>query len=209
MRKLAVFRALAVGALAFAGLAVPVPPASAQVYKWVDENGVTHYSDQAPAKGKSAKKAEIVADRISLYSPGPYLVPVSYSKSDPALNNRVEALERQLLAEREGRESMAAAQASFAAYERCRADRRVDCEAYGDLYPPYAGPIVVARARHRHPFPARGISLTGVTAGNAVGPGIIPGNFNGPTAITAGNVVAFGTSGVARGFRGSGSPSLR
>jgi hypothetical protein len=94
-------------------------------------------------------------------------------------------------------------------YERCFADRRVDCDAYGDLYPPYAGPIVVAHARHRHPFPIQGARLTGVTAGNVVGPGIIPGNFNGPRAVTAGNLVAFGSNLMPRGSRGSGNSMSR
>jgi hypothetical protein len=205
MRKIAAFRAFVLGALAFAGLAIFVPQVCAQVYKWVDDNGVTHYSDQAPAKGKFAKKTEIVPDRLSLYSPSPSLVPVAYSKSDPGLNNRIEALERQILAERLARDEIAAAdaRASLAVYERCLADRRVDCDAYGGLYTPYAGPIVVAGAHHRHPFPVRGTSLTGVTTGNAFGPGIIPGNFNGPRAVTAGNLVALGMSPMPRGSRGS------
>ena len=193
-----------------AGLGAFIAPASAQVYKWVDDRGATHYSDQAPAKG--AKKAGVVPDRLSVYSaPSPSLSPISYSKSDPGLNNRIDALERQLQAERQARDSIAAAEsrASLAAYERCLADRRVDCDAYGSLYPPYAGPIVIARARHRHPFPVPGSSLTGMTAGTVVGPGIIPGNFNGPGAVTAGNLVAFRTSGIARGFRGSGNFPLR
>lgn len=194
-----------------AGLAF-IAPVSAQVYKWVDDRGVTHYSDEAPAKGRSAKKAVIVPDRLSVYStPSPSLVPVSYSNGDPGLNNRIDALERQLLAERQARDSIAAAEAraSLAAYERCLADRRVDCDAYGALYPPYAGPIVVARARHRHPFPVPGSSLTGMTAGTVVGPGIIPGNFNGPGAVTAGNFVAFRTNLMVRGSRGSGNSMLR
>jgi len=164
MKKIAAF-------LAFAGLAIFVPQVSAQVYKWVDENGVTHYSDQAPAKGKAEKKAAVVPDRLSVYSTGPYLAPVSYSGGDPILNGRVEALERQLRAEREARESMAAAQAqaSFAAYERCLADRRVDCDDYGGLYPQYAWPVAVsARARLRRPFAPHPSPLTGITAGNVV-----------------------------------------
>jgi hypothetical protein len=197
-------RALRVLLAAAAGLGSSIAPASAQVYKWVDDTGATHYSDQAPAKGKSKKKTEIVSDRLSLYSPpSPSQVPASHSKSDPALYNRIEALERQLQAEREARNSVAAAEAraSLAFYERCLADRRVDCDAYGSLYPPYAGPIVVARARHRHPLPVRGTSPTGITAGNVVGPGIIPGNFNGPGAVTAGNLVTFRTNLTTQGSR--------
>ena len=38
-------------------------PAHAQIYKWVDESGKTHYSDTAPAGGK---KAATVADKVAL-----------------------------------------------------------------------------------------------------------------------------------------------
>jgi hypothetical protein len=75
------------------------------------------------------------------------------------------------------------AQMSQAAYDGCRADRRVDCD-YGGA--PYVGPIAVVPIRHRRPVLVR-TSFTGRTAGNVAGPGIVPGTFNGPNAITAGN----------------------
>ncbi len=40
-------------------------PATAQVYKWVDEKGVTHYGERAP----QGKKAEAVEQRLA--NPGP------------------------------------------------------------------------------------------------------------------------------------------
>ena len=40
-------------------LAAAGGPVHAQIYKWVDEAGKTHYSDQAPAGGK---KLDTVAD---------------------------------------------------------------------------------------------------------------------------------------------------
>ena len=51
-------------------LAAAGGPVHAQIYKWVDEAGKTHYSDQAPAGGK---KLDTVADRISVYTPDPSL----------------------------------------------------------------------------------------------------------------------------------------
>jgi hypothetical protein len=42
-----------------------VIPASAQVYKWVDEKGVTHYGERAP----QGKKAQEVEQRLA--NPGP------------------------------------------------------------------------------------------------------------------------------------------
>src|SRR5207237_272483 len=44
--------------------------AHAQIYKWVDEAGKTHYSDQAPARGKP----DTIADRISVYTHAPALL---------------------------------------------------------------------------------------------------------------------------------------
>jgi hypothetical protein len=154
--------------------------AYAQIYKWVDEAGKTHYSDTAPAGGK---KVDTVADRISVYAPDPSIARAAATAgSDPALSDRVDRLERQLHAERLAREQVDLAAFSQAAYERCVSERRVDCE-YGM---PYAGPIAVVPLRHRRPILVR-TSFTGRTAGNVVGPGIMPGTFNGPNAITAGN----------------------
>lgn len=47
--------------LLVAALGCTIAPASAQVYKWVDERGVTHYSERPPpnAKAKPAKKLDI------------------------------------------------------------------------------------------------------------------------------------------------------
>ncbi len=159
--------------------------AYAQIYKWVDEAGKTHYSDQAPAGGK---KPDTVADRISVYAPDPALLAraAAPAGSNPVLSDRVDSLERQLQAERLARrqyEMATYAQMSQAAYDGCRADRRVDCD-YGGA--PYVGPIAVVPIRQRRPILVR-TSFTGRTAGNVASPGIVPGTFNGPNAITAGN----------------------
>ena len=166
-------------------LAAAGAPAHAQIYKWVDEAGKTHYSDQAPAGGK---KADTVADRISVYAPDPSLLARAAAAAGPdrVLSDRVDRLERQLHAERLARQQNELASFTQAAYERCLSDRRVDCDGYGGTMP-YAGPIAVVPVRHRRPILVR-TSFTGLTAGNLVGPGIMPGTFNGPNAITAGNV---------------------
>ena len=162
--------------------------AYAQIYKWVDEAGKTHYSDQAPAGGKP----DTVAERISVYTPDPALLAraAAIAVPDPALSNRVDRLERQLHAERLARaqqqtELAAFTQASQSVYERCVLERRVDCD-YGGM--PYAGPIAVVPIRHRRPMLVR----TSFTALSALRPGIMPGTFNGRSAITAGNFVGPG-----------------
>src|SRR5258706_10320105 len=74
--------------------------AYAQIYKWEDEAGKTHYSDHAPADGK---KPETVADRISVYAPDPALLAraAAPAGSNPGLSYRVDRLDRQLQAERQ------------------------------------------------------------------------------------------------------------
>src|SRR5712671_2819504 len=163
-------------------LAATGGPAQAQIYKWVDEAGKTHYSDTAPV---GRKKIDTVADRISVYAPDPALLARAAAPAapDPALSDRVDRLERQLHAERLARQQLELAAFSQAAYERCLSDRRVDCD-YGGT--PYIGPIAVVPVRHRRPMLVR-TSFTGLGTGNVVGPGIMPGTFNGPNAITAGN----------------------
>src|SRR5712671_3518531 len=165
-------------------LAATGGPAQAQIYKWVDEAGKTHYSDTAPV---GRKKIDTVADRISVYAPDPTLLAraAATAGSDPVLSDRVDRLERQLHAERLARQQYELASFTQAAYERCVSERRVDCDPYGGTMP-YAGPIAVVPIRHRRPILVR-TSFTGVSAGNVVGPGIMPGAFNGPNAITAGN----------------------
>ncbi len=159
-------------------------PAHAQIYKWVDEAGKTHYADTAPTR---AKKVDTVADRISVYTPDPALFAraAATAGSDPVLSDRVDRLERQLHAERLARQQYELAAFSQAAYERCVSERRVDCDGYSGTMP-YAGPVAVVPLRHRRPIRVRA-SFTGLAAGNVAGPGIMPGTFNGPNAITAGN----------------------
>ncbi len=183
-------------------LAATGGPAHAQIYKWVDEAGKTHYSDKAPAGGN---KLDTVTDRISVYTPDPSIARAAATAgSDPVLSDRVDRLERQLHAERLARQQveLAAFTQAQAAYERCLSERRVDCDSYGGTMP-YAGPIAVVPVRHRRPILVR-TSFTGLTAGNVVGPGIMPGTFNGPNAITAGNVT-FRTGIPVPRTRGGGS----
>ncbi|HEY6241992.1 MAG TPA: hypothetical protein VIW78_14290, partial [Burkholderiales bacterium] len=139
---------------------------------------------------------------ISVYAPDPSLARAA-AGANAALSDRVDRLEQQLQAERLARrqyEMATYSQVSQAAYDRCLSDRRVDCD-YGDM--PYAGPIAVVPVRHRHPVLVR-TSFTGLNAGNVVGPGIMPGTFNGPNAITAGNVT-FRTNVIAPRSRGAAS----
>jgi hypothetical protein len=54
-----------VSALLIAATVLCAPAAAAELYKWVDERGVTNYSNTPPA----GKPAAVVEDRLSIYTP--------------------------------------------------------------------------------------------------------------------------------------------
>jgi hypothetical protein len=72
-------------------------PASAQVYKWVDERGVTNYSNSPPPA--TAAKREVVVDKTDY--PPPAAAPER--SIDQRLADRVAQLERELAVERDAR----------------------------------------------------------------------------------------------------------
>ena len=182
------------------GTILATVPASAQVYKWVDEKGVTNYSNEAPTHRKTVKRVAIVTDRISFYTPDKSLT--GTASVNPALADRVDRLERQLQAERQARQYAAATEAEasmMAAYQQCVADRRVDCDGYGG-YLPY-GPliVVVPPFRHRPRVLLSTVPLSGVTAGNVTAAiRAAGGSFNGTLGVSATFRPVSGTS--ARGF---------
>src|SRR5450432_2291972 len=105
----------------------PALPALAQMYKWVDERGQVSYSNTPPPEA-AQKKIEPVADRMSVYTPDPL---ISRAMSADGLRDaKIASLERQLQAERNARSASSAnpyVPDRSAAYDRCIADRRVDC----------------------------------------------------------------------------------
>lgn len=157
-----------------------VAPAWAQpLYKWVDEKGVTNYSNQPPDP-KTAKNVKPVEDRLSVYSPDAGLVQAiedNQKNFDQRQRERqkMQALEQQLQAERRARDQAASAlQQTQLAYEKCVADGRGDCSDFYGVYPPYTPVVVPPRHRRHIPQP---ILQPGTTAGNVtVDNGFIPGN---------------------------------
>jgi hypothetical protein len=165
--------------------------ACAELYKWVDERGVTNYSNQPPADPKAAKKLAHVEDRVSVYTPDrPLLQAVEAAqvqRNSRAANERVANLERQLESERRARQYAAAAQA---AADPCAGN--LNCDGYygGGYYPPglLAAPL---RPRIRNVAQAQ------------LPPGAIAGNVVGTNGFIAGNSAAFGSLGPARASRSS------
>ncbi|MGH8701096.1 MAG: DUF4124 domain-containing protein, partial [Burkholderiales bacterium] len=78
-------------------------PATAQIYKWVDERGVTNYSSEPPADPKAASSMRVVEAQISVYTPDKALtqaVEAFRQGSNRGLAERISSLERELEAER-------------------------------------------------------------------------------------------------------------
>jgi hypothetical protein len=145
-------------------------PAYAQVYKCLDERGVTNYSSEPPADNRAGLKPATVADRISVYAPEPAvqraISAISLGK-DRILSDRIDSLERQLVAERQSSQYAAAAEAraAQAVYAQCLAERRVDCDYDSSRYPYGSGGVltVIHRPPRLH-IPA--MVRSGAGAGN-------------------------------------------
>src|SRR5262247_4661380 len=56
-------------AIALAATMASAVPAAAEMYKWVDDRGVTTYSDKKPDDPKSSDKVKTVGGNLSVYSP--------------------------------------------------------------------------------------------------------------------------------------------
>ncbi len=174
-------------------------PASAQVYKWVDERGVTNYSSQPPAD--ATKKVAIVEDKISVYTPDKALmqaIEASRQGGNHALSERVASLERQLEDERRARQYASAAPVP-AAYDPCQDGRTVDCNGvYGGYYV-YGPAYAIAAYRHLKPYIDHTRLKPGTTAGNVVGTrGYIPGNSASAASMLPPRT--FHTASTGRGF---------
>lgn len=142
-------------------------PAEAQVYKWVDDQGVVNYSSQPPASRKSVL-LDPNSVSVSTYTPDETLTRTAgtmTSVNERTLAERIASLERKLDAERYTRQSLADAQARALErqYEQCLRDRRIDCDNGGidPYFAPYAPAIVVFRPhlRGRPTLPRRPISV--------------------------------------------------
>ena len=112
--------------LALLALTCASATASAQLYKWVDERGITNYSNDAPPAATAANKLTRVENKISVYTP------------DEGFMQAVKAVrERSLkaLAEPEPvRSPVARIEVQQSGYEQCLTSGRIGCD---DLYPGY------------------------------------------------------------------------
>src|SRR5262245_4666279 len=111
------------------------PAAHAQIFKWVDANGVTNYTSAPPASGVATQLDE-GAGRLSTIEAYDYGPDLAATRGD-ALRNRVARLEEELDRHRQGAaaQDAAAAEAHRPGREQCLPQRRTDCEEPDALFP--------------------------------------------------------------------------
>jgi uncharacterized protein DUF4124 len=150
-------------------LGAATPAQSAQLYKWVDERGVTNYSNQPPADPDAVKKLAPVEGNLSVYSPDRTLAQATEAfreGSDRRLADRVDYLERQLEVERLARQYAAAMTSAPAP-----CPPGVDCYGTsGSYYPAGIGSgffLVI----HKHKPPIQARPPLGAAAPKVVGMG--------------------------------------
>lgn len=162
-------------------------PACAQLYKWVDERGVTNYSNMPPADPQAAKKLQPVENRVSVYTPDRALmqaVEAFHQRRSQASAERIARLEGELDAERRARQYAATAGAE-ARYDPCFSNP-LSCNGMYNGYYPYGPSYVFLPVRHRPRPLVTPQLIPGTIAGNVLGMnGFIPGNSAGarPRAV--------------------------
>lgn len=126
-----------------AALLLLAPPAGAEVYRWIDRDGIVNYGSEVPA-GVDAVKLDGQASRISII-PGPPKTAATSAAAleQEALRARLWRLERELDDQRRMRALAYAADAEELARARadCEAQRRVNCDT--DPYGRYEASVAV------------------------------------------------------------------
>jgi Domain of unknown function (DUF4124) len=131
--------AILVGSIAAAG------PLHADTYKWVDANGVTNYSDEAPPAHSAG--VQVIQDRVSVVPSDPSLAAaIAEFRSQAARQqefDEAEWLQRQ-------RMMLAAQMVSAPAPCESGADCGIAYPLYTGAYYPYYAPAVVTGVGYRH-----------------------------------------------------------
>lgn len=119
-------RSIPTAALSFFCAAIfSIAPAAAELYKWVDERGVTNYSSEPPSSA-AATKLTRVENKISVYTP------------DDGTLQAVKAVRERAIqainAPEPARSPVTRIAVEQSGYEQCVTSGRLGCE---DLYPAY------------------------------------------------------------------------
>jgi hypothetical protein len=149
--------------------------AGAQIYKWVDENGVTNYSNQRPADPKTSQQLGVVESNISVYTPDTNLV-----QAVDAFRMRSNEIGLNPAAPEASASNQYAAPVYVpvpVASDPCTDYRAAHCNELNTGYYPYV-PVVGHRFyRRRHKRIPQIQLRPGAIAGHVVGmDGYIPGN---------------------------------
>lgn len=147
---------------------------SAQIFKWVDENGVTTYSNQRPADATAVGEIGVVENRISVYTPDASLLQAVDAFRQRSNENGVKPAPQA----RPSSEYVTPVYVPVPVEpDPCTGYRSVDCnEIDAGYYYPYA-PVVGHRRYRRYKRIPQVHLRPGTIAGNVVGmDGYIPGN---------------------------------
>lgn len=141
-----------------------------QLYKWVDERGVTNYSNQPPAR---TVKQRAIENRVSVYTPDPEIARATQAERARAIEDiRTGRRSQEIQADWLARQYLAAAQQGYAV-DPCTGSADPRCTGYAPYGYAPAGAYLASRRLRILPQ----IQLTpGTIAGNVTGnSGIIPG----------------------------------
>jgi hypothetical protein len=147
--------------------------ACAQLYKWVDQNGVTNYSNQPPADPAAIRALRPIEDRISVYAPDPGLtqaIETMRQGGDRTTAGRTSRPDARIEGGQRGSQPNATA-----VPDACLSGRAVDCSPI--TYAPYDASYGYAPGPYHRPRRPGQPNLTpGTSAGQVVGDsGYIPG----------------------------------
>ncbi len=176
---------------------LPVSAASAPIYKWVDEHGVTNYSNQQPADPKAPQQVGVVESKISVYTPDRRLL-----EAVEAFRIRSNAIGLNAAAPKASPANQYAAPVYVpvpVASDSCGGYREAHCNEFYTGYYPYA-PVVGHRLHRRRHKRLRQIRLR---------PGAIAGQHreDGSRVVGARGYIP-GSSANARRFGPTPSRSL-
>ena len=132
----------------FLALTCAAAPAWAELYRWVDERGVTNYSNDPPPPAATANKLTRVENTLSVYTPDE-----SFLQAVKAARERA----HKTLSEPEPpRMPVARLAPPPAGHEQCLAAGRIGCD---DLYPVYY-PVYYPGRLPAAVFPSLGVRAT-------------------------------------------------
>jgi hypothetical protein len=101
-------------------------PVSAELYKWIDERGITNYSGEPPPAAATANKLSRVENKLSVYTPDDAVLQATKAVRERAIK---------ALSEPEPvRSPVTRIAVEQSGYEQCISSGRIGCD---DLYPNY------------------------------------------------------------------------